>query len=100
MSKKPTLIGTGGILALLLFVAGSAILGLVLGGHDPSVRRAMGLRTGERNLSAALVVSPKILAGTNTLAFVLVGAIAVLPVLMATARRLGAGAPPAVGDGS
>jgi len=82
------LIGTGGILALLLFIVGSLVIGLALGGRDRSV---MGLGTAQRNVSAALVVSAQNFAGTDTLPFVLVGAILLLLVLMPTAKRLGAG---------
>jgi hypothetical protein len=53
------LIGTGGILALLLFVVGSLIIAVALGGRDLSVRSVMGLATAQRNVSAALVVSAR-----------------------------------------
>ncbi len=82
------LVGTGGILALVLFVVGSLAIGLVLGGRERSV---MGLGTAQRNVSAALVVSAQNFSGTETLSFVLVAAILLLLILMPTARRLGAG---------
>jgi BASS family bile acid:Na+ symporter len=102
VSNILSLIGTGGILALLLFVVGSLIIGLVLGGREPSVRSVMGLGTAQRNVSAALVVSAQSFAGTNTLTFVLVGAILLLLILMPTAKRMGARVPqggPAAGAG-
>lgn len=42
------LIGTGGILALLLFIIGSFIIGLVLGGRDAGVHTVTGLGTAQR----------------------------------------------------
>jgi len=85
------LIGTGGILALLLFIVGSLVIGFVLGGSEPGVRSVMGLGTAQRNVSAALVVSAQNFSGTSTLPFVLVGAILLLLILLPTAKRLGAG---------
>ena len=85
------LLGTGGIVALLLFVAGSFAIGFVLGGGDPGVRSVLGLGTAQRNVSAALVVAAQNL-GPDTLTFVLVGAIVMLLILMPVARRLGAAA--------
>ena len=83
------LLGTGGIVALLLFVAGSFAIGFVLGGGDPGVRSVLGLGTAQRNVSAALVVAAQNF-GPDTLTFVLVGAIVMLLILMPVARRLGA----------
>jgi BASS family bile acid:Na+ symporter len=92
------LLGTGGIIALLLFVFGSLVIGTVLGGRDPGVRAVLGLGTAQRNVSAALVVAAGNF-GADTLTFVLVGAIVMLLVLMPTARRLGgAVGPPAAAD--
>ena len=85
------LIGTGGILALLLFIVGSLVIGFVLGGSEPGVRSVMGLGTAQRNVSAALVVSAQNFSGTSTLPFDLVGAILLLLILLPTAKRLGAG---------
>jgi BASS family bile acid:Na+ symporter len=83
-------LGTGGIVALLLFVLGSLVIGTVLGGRDPGVRSVLGLGTAQRNVSAALVVAAQNF-GADTLTFVLVGAIVMLLILMPVARRLGAG---------
>jgi BASS family bile acid:Na+ symporter len=84
------LLGTGGIVALLLFVLGSLVIGTVLGGRDPGVRSVLGLGTAQRNVSAALVVAAGNF-GTDTLTFVLVGAIVTLLLLVPVARRLGEG---------
>jgi BASS family bile acid:Na+ symporter len=81
------LLGTGGIIALLLFVIGSLVIGLVLGGGDQGARSVLGLGTAQRNVSAALVVTAQNF-GADTLTFVLVGSIVLLLVLIPVARRL------------
>ena len=93
VSNLIDLIGTGGLIALLLFIVGSLVIGLVLGGREPGVRSVMGLGTAQRNVSAALVVTAQNFSGTQTLPFVLVGAILLLLILLPTAKRLGARMP-------
>ena len=104
VSNIIALIGTGGLLALLLFIIGSLLIGLLLGGRDAGNRSVMGLGTAQRNVSAALVVTAQNFSGTNTLPFVLVGALLLLLILLPTAKRLGAhvqtAAPAAAGAGS
>jgi predicted Na+-dependent transporter len=95
VSNLIALIGTGGLIALLLFIVGSLVIGLLLGGRDPHTRSVMGLGTAQRNVSAALVVTAQNFAGTPTLPFVLVGAILLLLILLPTAKRLGARMPAA-----
>lgn len=96
-----SLIGTGGLLALLLFIFGSLVIGLLLGGRDPAVRSVMGLGTAQRNISAAIVVAAQNFTEGNTLAFILVASILMLLVLLPTAKRLGgrqkADAPESIG---
>ncbi len=77
-------------MALLLFVIGSLAVGLVLGGHETGTRNVLGLGTAQRNVSAAIVVSAQNFSGTNTLTFVMVAAVVLLVILMATARQLDA----------
>ena len=90
ISNILSFIGTGGIIALLLFIIGSFAIGFVLGGGEADVRSVMALGTAQRNVSAALVVTAQNFSGTNTLPFVLVGAILLLLVLLPTSRQLGA----------
>jgi predicted Na+-dependent transporter len=90
ISNLIDLIGTGGLIALLLFIVGSLVIGLVLGGREPGVRSVMGLGTAQRNVAAALLVTGQNFGGTQTLPFVLVGAILLLLILLPTAKRLGA----------
>lgn len=84
------LIGSLGMLALLLFIAGSLAIGLLLGGRDPGVRSVMGLGTAQRNVAAAILVSVQNFSGTDTVSFVLVAAVLLLLVLLPTAKRMGA----------
>jgi predicted Na+-dependent transporter len=90
ISNILSLIGTGGIIALLLFIVGSLLIGFLLGGGDPAVRSVMGLGTAQRNVAAAILVSAQNFAGTMTLPFVLVAAILLLLILLPTAKRMGA----------
>jgi BASS family bile acid:Na+ symporter len=83
------LIGTGGILALLLFILASFGIGLLLGGRDPGIRSVMGLGTAQRNISAALVVGVQNFTDPAVLSMLLVGAILMLLILMPVARQLG-----------
>jgi BASS family bile acid:Na+ symporter len=84
------LIGSLGMLALLLFIAGCLAVGLLLGGRDPGIRSVMGLGTAQRNVAAAILVSVQNFSGTNTVSFVLVAAVLLLLVLLPTAKRMGA----------
>ena len=84
------LIGTGGIVALLLFIVGSFAIGFLLSGREPATRSVMALGAAQCNVSAAIVVAAQNFSGTNTLSFVLVAAILLLLILLPAARRLGA----------
>jgi predicted Na+-dependent transporter len=89
-----SLIGTGGILALLIFIAGCLLIGLLLGGRKPEVRSVMGLGTAQRNVAAAIVVASQNFPEGNTLVFVLVAAILLLLILLPVSKRLGGSAQP------
>jgi BASS family bile acid:Na+ symporter len=90
ISNILSLIGTGGILALLLFIIGSLAIGFLLGGRDPAIRSVMGLGTAQRNISAAIVVAAQNFTEGSTLSFILVASILLLLILLPTAKRLGA----------
>lgn len=94
ISNILSLIGTGGLLALLLFIIGSLVIGFLLGGRDPAVRSVMGLGTAQRNVSAAIVVVAQNFTEGNTLAFVLVAAILLLLILLPAAKRMGQSSQP------
>ena len=89
ISNILNLIGSGGLLALLVFIVGCLTIGLLLGGRDPAVRNVMGLGAAQRNVSAAILVSVQNFAGTDTLPFVLVAAVLMLLILLPAARRMG-----------
>ena len=88
VSNILALIGTGGLLALLLFVVGSMVIGFGLGGRKPADRSVMLLGTTFRNVSAALVVAAGNFSGTATLPFILVGALILLLVTLPAAKVL------------
>ncbi len=90
ISNILNLIGTGGILALLLFIIGSLAIGFLLGGRDPAIRSVMGLGTAQRNVSAAIVITAQNFSEGSTMSFILVASILLLLLLLPVAKRLGA----------
>lgn len=89
ISSIVNLIGSLGILALLIFILGSLAIGMLLGGRETGARSVMGLGTAQRNVSAAILVSAQNFPGTATLPYVLVAAILLLLILLPSARWLG-----------
>jgi predicted Na+-dependent transporter len=89
LSNIISLIGSFGFLALILFVVGSLLIGMLMGGRDPAVRSVLGLGTAQRNVAAAILVASLNFPGTMTLPFVLVASIILPLILIPTARRLG-----------
>ena len=85
-----SLIGTGGLIAILIFLLVSLALGYFAGGSDPETRSVMGLGTAQRNVSAALVVGAQNFSDSpNVLVTVIVGALIGLVLLMPIAAELG-----------
>jgi BASS family bile acid:Na+ symporter len=84
-----SLITTGGLLALLIFIIGSLLIGMLLGGGNSAVRNVMGLGTAQRNVSAAIVVAAQNFSEGNTLVFILVASIFLLLILLPSAKRMG-----------
>ena len=82
-------IGTGGILAALILIAGGIVFGSLLGGPGGDTRTVLGLGTGQRNISAALLVSTQSFTDPHVLAMVLVGSTVGLFVLLPLAFELG-----------
>lgn len=89
LSAIVDLVGSLGLVALLLFIIGSLGIGVLLGGRDGGIRSVMGLGTAQRNVSAAILVSVQNFSDTNTVSFVLVAAVLLLLVLLPTARWIG-----------
>ncbi len=84
------IIGTGGFIAILLFLVGAFILGYFGAGKDAGVRSVLGLGTAQRNLSAAMVVAGQNFASDpEVLTFIIVAGIVGLLVLMPLAGELG-----------
>lgn len=93
-------IGTGGILAALILIVGGVVIGALLGGPGGDTRSVLSLGTGQRNISAALLVSTQSFTDPNVLAMVLVASTLGLVVLLPLAFELGkrAAQPSATGD--
>ncbi len=84
-----SLIGTGGFLALLLFIIGSLLIGFAVGGRDAGVRNVMSLGTAQRNVSAAILITLQNFSGTSAVPYVLVAAILIPLILLPLGRWLG-----------
>ncbi len=85
-----SLIGTGGIISIFVFLLVSLALGYFAGGSDPGTRSVMGLGTAQRNISAALVVGGQNFSDSpNVLVTVIVAGIVGLVLLMPIAGELG-----------
>ncbi len=83
-------IGTGGIIAVLLFLIVGLVIGYFSGGKDNDIRSVLGLGTAQRNLSAALVVATANFAeDPDVIVMVLVLGLLGLVILMVTAGELG-----------
>jgi predicted Na+-dependent transporter len=83
-------IGSGGILAAVLFLVGSLVIGLLLGGKDAGMRSVMGLGTAQRNLAAAMLVAAQNFADdADVLVMVMLVAILGLILLMGVAGEMG-----------
>jgi BASS family bile acid:Na+ symporter len=81
------LVGSWGILAGIIFVLASLVIGLLLGGSDSGIRTVMGVGTGQRNVSAAMVVAGGF--GAEVITYVIVVALIMLVLLMPLAGELG-----------
>ena len=82
------LVGSRGLLAAILFVVGALLTGYLLGGKDRSIKSVMALGTGQRNISAALVVAAQNF-DADVLTFILVYSVIGFIVLFPTAGELG-----------
>ena len=85
-----SLIGTGGLIAIVIFLLVALVLGYFAGGSDAGTRSVMGLGTAQRNLSAAMVVAAQNFSDKpNVLVTVIVAGIIGLLLLMPIAGELG-----------
>jgi BASS family bile acid:Na+ symporter len=85
-----SVIGTGAIIALIIFVLACLGIGFLFGGKDKKRRSVLGLGTAQRNIAAAfLVAGQNFTDQPNVLIMVLVGALVTLVVLFPVAGELG-----------
>ena len=83
-------IGTGGILAALIFLVGALVIGLLLGGKDAGMRSVVGLGTAQRNLAAAMLVAAQNFSkDPNVLVMVMLIGILGLVLLMVVGGEMG-----------
>ncbi len=82
------LVGSWGILAGIIFIIASLVIGYLLGGSDSGIKSVMGLGTGQRNISAALVVAGQNF-GIDVITYLMVIAVVGLVILMPMAGELG-----------
>lgn len=82
------LVGSYGLLAGAIFIVMAVLIGYFLGGSDSSIKSVMGLGTGQRNISAALVVAGQNF-GIDVVTYLMVIAVVGLVVLMPLAGELG-----------
>ena len=87
-SSMIDLVGSMGILAGIIFIVVSLVVGFVLGGSDSGIKNVMGLGTAQRNLSAALVVAAQNFT-SDVITYIMVIGIIGLVVLMPAAGELG-----------
>lgn len=87
-SSMIALVGTFGILAGIIFVLLSLVIGYFLGGSHKEIKSVMGLGTAQRNIAAALVV-----AGQNfdsdVITYLMVIAVIGMVLLMPAAGEIG-----------
>lgn len=85
-----SMIGTGGLAAIVIFLLIMLVLGYFAGGSDPATRSVMGLGAAQRNLSAAMVVGAQNFSDKpNVLITIIVGGLIGLVILMPLGAELG-----------
>lgn len=87
-SSMIALVGSFGILAGIIFIVVSLVIGYLLGGSDGGIKSVMGLGTAQRNISAALVVAAQNF-DSNVITYLIVMAVIGLVILMPTAGEMG-----------
>jgi predicted Na+-dependent transporter len=91
-SNVIAVIGTGGILALAIFIVVSFVLGYFVGGigGDSDIKRVAGLGTGMLNVSAALVVGTQNFSSNlDVTVMLVVGALFMMIILMGIGGEMG-----------
>ena len=84
------LIGSGGFLAIIVFLALLFVVGFFGGGSNAGIQSVLGLGTAQRNLSAALIVAGQNFADIpSVLTFIIVAGVVGLLLLLPLAGELG-----------
>jgi predicted Na+-dependent transporter len=81
--------GTGAYLAATLLIGVALLIGFLLGGSGMQNRSVMGLGTGQRNISAALLVATTNFTDPEVLVIILVGSVVGMAILFVAAGFLG-----------
>lgn len=81
--------GTSAYLAAILFVVGAIAIGFLLGGREPTMRSVMALGTGQRNISAALLIATTSFTDPQVVLMVLVVSVVGLALLFLVAGVFG-----------
>jgi BASS family bile acid:Na+ symporter len=84
-----SVIGTGAIIAIIIFIVVSFVLAFFLGGPGSDTKSVLGLGTAQRNLSAALVVGSQNFDDPNVVIMVIVAGVLGLFILMPIAGEIG-----------
>ena len=82
-------IGTGVLIAGVIFIIASFVVGYLLGGPGGDTKAVLGLGTGQRNIAAALVVAGQNFNDPDVLITIIVLAIVGLVILMPIGGELG-----------
>jgi predicted Na+-dependent transporter len=88
-SDLVNVIGTTAVMATVVFLLVSFVIGYFLGGPSRSIRRVLALGTAQRNLSAALAISTLNFTDPDVMVMILVVALAGLVLLMFIGGELG-----------
>ncbi len=82
-------IGTGVLIAGVIFIIASFVIGYLLGGPGKDTKAVLGLGTGQRNIAAAIVVAAQNFSDPDVLITIIVIAILALFILMPLGGELG-----------
>jgi predicted Na+-dependent transporter len=83
------LLGSGAILAGLIFVVSSFIIGYLLGGPGQDTRRTLGFMSGARNASIALMIASQVFDNPDVLLMITLTVILMMVILLPTAYWFG-----------
>ena len=84
-----SVIGTGAIVAGIIFIVVSFVVGYLLGGPGSDTKAVLGLGTGQRNIAAALVVANQNFTDPDVLLTLIVISLVGLFILMPIGGELG-----------